>query len=137
MKIERKIAIRDFYDSGRHIYEDQMGFTAETRDEMRSNVTHDIFVYALGELGYELGFFYTGDENFYFIATMEQPIQVLLLPRDTSLSRFIGWQCNPDAYEFGTVLATFNTAQEIWDNFRIGEKTLEEIIPQSYVLRFC
>lgn len=137
MKLERKIAIKNFYGSGKHIYEDQMGFTVEIRDEMRSNVTHDIFVYALGELGYELGFFYTGDENFYFIATMEQPIQVLSLPRDTSISRFIGWQCNPDAYEFGTVLATFSTAQEIWDNFRIQDKTLEEILPQAYILRFC
>lgn len=137
MKLERTISICDFYGSGKHIYEDQMGFTADVRDEMRSNVTHDIFVYALGDLGYEMGFFYKGDENFYFIATMEFPIQVLRLPRDTRLSRFIGWQCIPDAYEFGTVLSTYNTVQEIWDSFRIGDKSLEEIIPDSYILRFC
>lgn len=137
MQIERKIAIRDFYGSGRHIYEDQMGFTAETRDEMRSNVNHDIFVYALGEAGYEMGFYYPANETFYFIATMEKPIQVLTLPRDTRLSRFIGWQCAPDAYEYGTVIATYNSVQEIWDNFQIDGMGLEVIIPQSYILRFC
>lgn len=137
MKIDRTVAIRDFYGSGKHIYEDQMGFTAETRDEMRSNVNHDIFVYALGKAGYEMGFFYKPNETFYFIATMERPIQVLTLPRDKRLSRFIGWQCVPDAYEFGTVIGTYNTAEEIWDNFKIDDKSLEEIIPESYILRFC
>lgn len=137
MKIDRTIAIRDFYGSGKHIYEDQMGFDANTRDEMRSNVTHDIFVYALGTLGYELGFYYLDNETFYFIATIENPIQILTLPRDTNESRFVGWQCQPDAYEHGTVIATYYTVQEIWDNFRIDGKSLEEIIPRSYVLRFC
>lgn len=137
MTTNRIIAIRDFYGSGKHIYKDQMGFTADVRDEMRSNVTHDIFAYALGIAGYEMGFFYTGDENFYFIAMMEYPIQVLRLPRDTRLSRFIGWQCVADDYSVGTILATYDTVQEIWDNFRIGDKSLEEIIPDSYILRFC
>lgn len=137
MTIERNIAIKDFYGFGKHIYDDQMGFTIGIRKEMRSNVAYEIFEYALGELGYEMGFFYTGDENFYFIATIESPIQVLRLPRDKRLSRFIGWQCEADAYEFGTIVATFDSVDEIWNNFRIGEKSLEEIIPQSYILRFC
>lgn len=137
MKIERKIAIRDFYGSGEHIFEDEMGFTSDMRDAMRSNVTQEIFLYAMGVLNYEMAFFYTANKTFYFIATMENPIQVLTLPRDIRLSRFIGWQCEADAYEFGTVIATYNTVQEIWDDFRIGDKSLEEIIPDSYILRFC
>ena len=114
-----------------------MGFTAKTRNEMRSNVTQEIFLYAMGELNYEMGFFYTGNETFYFIATMENPIQVLTLPRDKRLSRFIGWQCEPDAYEYGTVIATYDSVNELWNNFRIEGKSLEDVIPQSYILRFC
>lgn len=137
MMLDRVIAIRDFYGPDKHIYWDQMGFNAKIRDEMHSNVAHEIFVYALGVLGYELGFFYTGNETFYFVATMEVPIQVLVLPRDTQESSFIGWQCKADAYEFGTVIATYNTVQELWDGFKIDGKSLDFIIPQSYILRFC
>lgn len=137
MKIIRQIAIRDFYGSGEHIFKDQMGFTADVRDGMHSNVTKEIFLYAMGKLNYEMSFYYMVNETYYFIATMESPIQILTLPRDTRLSRFIGWQCVPDAYEYGTVIATYDSIPELWEKFRIGDKSLEEIIPDSYILRFC
>lgn len=137
MQIERRIAYRDFYGSGEHIYEDRLGFTADIRDEMRSNVTHDIFVYALGILGYEMGFFYLCNETYYFIATMEDPIQVVELPRDLNESRFVGWQCVVDNYSIGKVLATYDNVEELWENFRIDGKSLEEVIPHSYLTRFC
>lgn len=137
MKIKREIAVRDFYGSGEHIFKDELGVTADIRDCMHSNVTKEIFLFAMGKLNYEMVFFYTINETFYFIATMETPIQVLTLPRDKRLSRFIGWQCEPDAYEFGTVIATYESIPELWDKFRIDDKSLEEIIPDSYILRFC
>ena len=35
-EIERKIAIKDYYGKGKHVYQDQMGFRREMRDEARS-----------------------------------------------------------------------------------------------------
>ena len=137
MKITRKIAIPNFYGEGKHIYEDQMGFTLSIRTDIHSNVNREIFLYALGELYYEMGFYYAVNETFYFIATMESPIQVLKLPRNSAYSHYVGWQCDVTAYEFGEVIATYDTVEELWDDFRIDGKSLEEIIPRSYVMRFC
>lgn len=53
MKIIRQIAIRDFYGSGEHIFKEQMGFTADVRDSMHSNVTKEIFLYAMGKLNWQ------------------------------------------------------------------------------------
>jgi len=137
MDNRRKIAIPDFYGSGEHIFEDQLGFDADTRAELRMNSSEEIFKYALDDLHYELGFYYPGNQTFYFVATMESPIQLLRIPRDEKESRFIGWQCVPDAYEFGEVLATFDSAADIWDNYMIDGKPMEEVIPASFILRFC
>lgn len=114
-----------------------MGFTLSIRTDIHSNVNREIFLYALGELYYEMGFYYAVNETFYFIATMESPIQVLKLPRNSAYSHYVGWQCDVTAYEFGEVIATYDTVEELWDDFRIDGKSLEEIIPQSYVMRFC
>ena len=133
---QRKIAIPDFYGKGSHIYEDEMGFTLSIRTELNSNVMSDIFLYALGELYYEMGFYYAVNETFYFIATMEFPFQVLKLPRNLAYSQYIGWQCDVSAYEFGEVIATYDTVEEIWNDFKIDGKGLEEIIPHSYIMQF-
>ena len=40
---ERSIAVRDFYGPGKHIYEDQLGWSENERSEARSNVSKEIF----------------------------------------------------------------------------------------------
>lgn len=41
--------------------------------------------------------------------------------------------CLIDADEDGQVIATFEKEEDIWDNLRIEGKSLEEIIPRSFI----
>ena len=135
VNISRKIAFRDFFESGEHIYEDQLGFNEEARFVARSNVMHDIFVYHLDDLHYDLSFFNLEDENFYFIASLENPMRVVKLPKQEERSRFVYWQCDHEEYEDGELLCTYPSAEAIWRYLRINGKSLEEILPKAYVLK--
>ena len=44
-QIQRKIAIKDFYGKGEHIYEDQMGFDEQQKSQARSLVAREVFRY--------------------------------------------------------------------------------------------
>ena len=48
-QIQRKIAIKDFYGKGKHIYEDQMGFDEQQKSEARSLVAREVFRYHVEE----------------------------------------------------------------------------------------
>lgn len=137
MERYRKIAVQDFFDSGQHIYEDQLGFDEEIRYAARSNVSKDIFVSQIDELHFELAFYYVDDNNFYFVTPMETPFQVLKINKHPEWSRFIGWQSDTNSYDDGVVIAEYDTAKDIWNNFRINGKSMEEIIHRSYILMFC
>ena len=43
--IQRKIAIKDFYGKGKHVYEDEMGFRDNMKSEARSLVAREVFRY--------------------------------------------------------------------------------------------
>lgn len=136
VSLNRNIVVEDFYGYGEHIYEDQLGFDEAIRKDAQSNVSHDIFVDYIGRRHYELGFYHIPTGTFYFITPMEHPMEVRILPRDERVSRFIGFQCDCDAAELGTVIATYETAEDLWNHFSIDGEHMEEIILQSYITVF-
>jgi len=133
LEVKRKIAFANYYGFGEHLYEDRLGFLETDRQNAGSNVTKDIFHRLLNNR-FELGFFYVDNGEYYFIATMENPIQVIHMPRNSEVSQFAGFQC-ADSYDFGTILATYDTVEDIWNNFRIGDKNLEEVLQRSYITK--
>ncbi len=44
---DRKIAIENFYGVGKHVYEDELGWQAEERQEARSSVSKEIFEFEI------------------------------------------------------------------------------------------
>lgn len=54
-KIEMKIAIKDYYGKGKHVYEDEMGFRDRMKSEARSLVAREVFRYHVEEVGLNLG----------------------------------------------------------------------------------
>lgn len=49
-QIQRKIAIKDYYGKGKHVYEDQMGFRDIMKSEARSLVAREVFRYPIAVL---------------------------------------------------------------------------------------
>ena len=132
-QIMRKIALKDFYGEGLHIYEDQIGWDEQNRREARSMVSKEIYDFFVTDMGLNLGFYYIDGDTFYGIHRERYPIQVKILPRNRS-EMFVGWQCEVDTHDDGEVIASFDDEHDIWDNLRINGKTLEEVLERSYIM---
>ena len=104
-QIERKIAIKDYYGKGKHVYEDEMGF----RD-------------------------YPPTDTFYAIFNEVRPVEVYTMPHDRRRSDFVGWQCECDPHEEDQLIATFDDISEVWDGLKIDGKDFEEVINHSYIV---
>ena len=79
-KVKRKIAIRDFYGKGKHIYEDQMGFDEQQKSQARSLVAREVFRYHVETIGLNLGFYYPPTDTFYAIYNDARPVEVYTMP---------------------------------------------------------
>ena len=87
----------------------------------------------LEQVGLNLAFYYPHTDTFYGIHTESLPIKVKILPRHREWSDFVGWQCDNDTHDEGEIIAVFESASEIWDNLRIDNKNLEEVLRESYI----
>jgi hypothetical protein len=133
-EIKRKIAIKDFYGKGKHIYEDQMGFDQKHKSEARSLVAREVFRYYMEVVGLNLAFYYPATDTFYAIYNDARPVEVYTLPRDRRRSDFIGWQCDCDPHDEDQLIATFDDISEVWDGLKIDGKDFEEVINHSYIV---
>ena len=112
-QIERKIAIKNYYGKGKHVYEDEMGFREVMKSEARSLVAREVFRYHVEEIGLSLGFYYPPTDTFYAIFNEVRPVEVYTMPRDRRRSDFIGWQCECDLHEEDQLIATFDEISEV------------------------
>lgn len=129
----RKIVLRNFYGEGKHIYEDELGWTLDIRKEAGSVVSREIFYDQVVYVGLNLSFYYLDDDTFYGIHRERYPIECKILPRDRP-SQYIGWQCECNTHDEGIVIASFDDENLIWDNLRIGGKSLEEVLRRSFIM---
>lgn len=130
---KRKIAIKDYYGLGQHIYEDELGFRPRDLQEARTLVAREAFRFHVEEVGLNLAFYYPKTDTFYGIHTEVIPVKVKILPRHQEWSDFVGWQCESDTHDEGEEIAVFNSASERWDNLRIDGKPFEEVLRESYI----
>ena len=72
----RKIAIKDYYSPGGHIYEDQLGFREIMLIEAKTLVAREAFKYHVEEVGLNLAFYYPETDTFYGIHREVRPIRV-------------------------------------------------------------
>ena len=128
-QIQRKIAIKDYYGKGKHVYEDEMGFRDRMKSEARS-----LFRYHVEEVGLNLAFYYPPTDTFYAIFKDEIPVRVYTLPRDRRRSDFVGWQCDCDPHDEDQLIATFDDITKVWDGLKIDGKDFEEVINHSYIV---
>lgn len=135
-QVNRKIAVADFYGKGKHIYEDELGWRELEKEEAHSLVSKDIFKFEILETGLNLGFYYLDNDTFYGLHTERYPIEFKILPRDRTLSPYIGFQCEGNTHEDGEVLYSFSMEDEdkMWDTIKIDGKSLEEVLERSFIV---
>lgn len=130
---KRKIVVKNYYRD-RDLYLDDLGWQENEKIEAGSFVSKEIFHYEVVYVGLNLAFYYIDNDTFYGIHTEAIPIEVKILPRDRSVGPYIGWQCDGNTHRDGEVIASFERAEDIWDNLKIDGKSLEEVLERSYII---
>lgn len=124
----------NFFTDGKHLYEDQLGWSKLEKEEARSLVSKEIFDFEVVRVGLNLAFYYLDDGRFYGIHRECIPIDVKILPLDHPENPHINSQCKGDTHVDGDVIFSCRDPKELWDGVRIGGKSLEEVISRSYII---
>lgn len=132
--MDRKVVIRNFFTDGKHLYEDQLGWSELEKKEAKSDVSKEIFDFEVVLVGLNLAFYYVDDNTFYGIHTESIPIKVKILPRDNPDSPYIDSQCKGDTHVDGKVIFSCRDPKELWDGVRIAGKSLEEVLSRSFII---
>lgn len=131
---KRKVALPNFYRKGEDIYEDQLGWPEWAKEDACSSVSKVIFDCEVVRIGFNMAFYYVDNDTFYGIHREAYPVEIKILPRDRNACKFIGYQCEANTHEGDDIIATFENPSDIWDNFKIDGKSLEEVIERSYIM---
>ena len=137
--MERTIVIKDFYNRNKHLYQDELGWGSYEKREAKSNNTKNIYDHIVGDVGLNVSFFYVGDQNFYAIFTELYPIEVKLLKYNAPDAEWLYHKrsdTNPHSTDCVT-LGKYETAEDVWNNFVINGKHLEDILENSRILDVC
>lgn len=132
-KPERKIGIPDFYGPGKHIYEDQLGWSENERCEARSNVSKEIFEFEVLKTGLNMAFYYIDNDTFYEIFGESTPVDFIELPRNRE-EPYIGWQSDACHWaDEGKLIQRFENDKDVWGGIIIDGKSLDEILTRSFI----
>lgn len=63
----RKIVVYNFNGEGKHLYEDELGWTINEEKEVGSLVSKRIFDFEVVDVGLNLSFYYVDNDTFYGI----------------------------------------------------------------------
>lgn len=132
--VNRTIALCNFYGEGKHLYEDELGWWPDVKDEAHSLISKDIFEYEIVQMGLNIAFYYVDNDTCYGLHTECFPIEFKILPRNNE-EQYICWQCDFDTHHEGKVLYSFDErTMNIWDTIRIDGKTLGEVLERSIIM---
>ena len=132
-KLNKEIAIPNFYGEGEHVYKSDLGWGPTQKEEARSLISKEIFDFEVVKTGLNLAFYYIDNDTFYGIHSESLPIEVKILARNKN-EQYLGWQCEGDTHADGEVLFSFNDASNIWDNVIIDGKKLDEVLERSFII---
>lgn len=130
----RRVAIKDFYGLGEHIYVDQLGWQAEDKREARTLVSKEVWDYFVCLEGLNVAFYFPENDTFYGLHTEELPYTLYELPRDRSRSLYTGLQCVADTHQRGKAIYTTDDIHSLWNEVRIAEHSFEYVLNHSFIL---
>lgn len=134
-KRDHTVVVKDFFGKDQNLEAYQLGWDLDTKVEAKSSVSRKIFEYFVEELQRNLIFYYVKDGNFYGIHSENCPTPVFIFKKDKS-EDFIFDQLVGDTHDYdeGEILYMVPCDEKIWDVVKIDEKSLEEVLENSYIV---
>lgn len=135
LKQDHHVVVKDFFGPNKNLERWQLGWGVDNRIEAKSSVSRKIFEYYVQDCGMNIIFFYLGDRCFYGIHAEISPTPVFRFKKIKAdfLYGQLGLQDTHD-YESGALLYNVPCGKKIWDVVKIDDKSLEEILENSYIV---
>lgn len=142
--MENKIIKKHFFVVGNQgdvaLYESQLGWDEMIVRDANSDNPETIFRHIVEVVGLNILFYWTKDENFYTIETENLPIEVRRIypnPQwdgDCEYLKAGTPDYGPTTASAGEVIASFDDPTQIWDNLKINDVPIGEVLQQSAIL---
>ena len=140
-----KVLIENFWNVGdangdKTLREDELGWPQSLKEDAQSDYSERIFRYVIEEVGFNLVFYWIKDRNFYVIETEKTPIEVRKLypnPQWDGKCEFLKVGLlgeGASSCSEGEVLATFEDEALIWDELKINDVPIGDVLEQSKIV---
>ena len=136
------ILIKNFWNVGLHgdksVAKEDLGWSDYIKRDAQSDYPETIFRYIVEVEGLNILFYWFKDKNFYSIETGKSPVEVRRLylnPNWDGKCEYLktGMEGSPHTSSAGEILATFDEPTEIWDNLRIDNVPIGEVLENSVI----
>ncbi|MBQ7634317.1 MAG: hypothetical protein IJS89_01950 [Bacteroidaceae bacterium] len=143
--MENRILVENFWNVGdkygdKTLRENELGWPLVLQQDAQSDYSETIFRYVIEQIGFNLVFYWLKDRNFYVIETEKEPIEVRRLypnPNWDGKCEFFKVGLlgeGASSCSAGEVLATFDDVTRIWNELKIYEIPIGEVIAHSCVV---
>ena len=143
--MKSKVLIENFWNVGdangdKSLREDELGWPQSLKEDAQSDYPERIFRYVIEEVGFNLVFYWIKDRNFYVIETEKAPIEVRRLypnPQWDGKCEFLKVGLlgeGASSCSAGDILATFDDEALIWDNLKINDVPIGDVLEQSKIV---
>lgn len=136
----KKVVLENFWppqfgDGDTNLYDNEIGWRIEERTSAGSDDTKEVFDFHCKLCPYNLELYYLEDGNFYYFDINNFGGVFQLQPEQDWDGKYIFQKVkSTDSPDYDPdYIFVFDTAQELWDKFRLNGKTLKYIIEHSVV----
>jgi hypothetical protein len=129
------VVVPNFFGEGKNLEAWQLGWQPENRRETKSSVSKKIFDTYI-EIGhFNMIFYYLEDGNFYGIHAENCPIPIFRFKK-VAHTYPISQIEDQDTHDYadGEILYMIPSGESVWETVKIGGKSLEEVIQNSYIV---
>jgi hypothetical protein len=127
--------VPNFFGEGKNLEAWQLGWQLENQRETKSSVSKKIFDTYI-EIGhFNMIFYYLADGNFYGIHAENCPIPAFRFKK-VAHSYPIFQIEDKDTHDYADeeILYTIPSGESVWETVKIGGKSLEEVLQNSYIV---
>lgn len=137
----KRILVKNFWPPyfetmSRELTEDDLGWNEDNRFDAHSDDTKFIFDLFIDHLGWDLSFYFTEDDTFYYVEVMEKSIYKRKGDPKWD-GKYIYERCDIYALQYydrdddDAIIFDFDNVQEVWDKFTLNGHDMKYIIEHS------
>lgn len=140
--MENKVLIKNFFPKDifgeSELKMNDLGWPETIKRDARSDYPETIFRYIVEIVGLNILFYWLKDRQWYAIETEKTPIEVRRIYPNPDWDGNYEWNKSgeggaPSTCSKGNIIATFDDPTQLWDNLRIANIPIGQVLEEAYI----